>query len=82
MSIFGIGWAAGNHWPELYLPGEEDRMNRYVRIALLALSLFVAGSGIAHAVVPVPEIDPSMASGALALLACGVLILRSRFTRR
>jgi hypothetical protein len=30
----------------------------------------------------VPEIDPSMASSAIALLTCGVLILTDRFRRK
>ena len=61
---------------------QEDKMNRFFRTTMLTLSVFITGVEIAHAVVGVPEIDPSMASGALALLTCGVLILGSRFTRK
>jgi hypothetical protein len=49
------------------------------------LSIFITGitgAGIAQAAVAVPEIDPGMASSALALLTCGVLILSRRFTRK
>jgi len=57
-------------------------MNRFSQVAMLTLSIFMMGVGIANAAISVPEIDPGMASGALALLACGVLILGSRFTRK
>ena len=30
----------------------------------------------------IPEIDPSMASSAIALLTCGLLILTNRFSRK
>ena len=57
-------------------------MSRFVRIIVVTLCVFAAGVGIAQASVPVPEIDPGMASNALSLLACGVLILAGRFTRK
>jgi hypothetical protein len=45
---------------------------------LIALVLLVLGSStVAMAIPPVPEIDPASGASALALIAGGILILRS-----
>jgi len=46
-------------------------------LKLIALVLFIVGSS-AVAMAAVPEIDPAAGSSALALIAGGLLILRSR----
>jgi hypothetical protein len=46
-------------------------------LKLIALVLFIAGSS-AVAMASVPEIDPASGSSALALIAGGLLILRSQ----
>ena len=58
-------------------------MINYMRIAVLALCALSASVGAAQAAAPpVPEIDPGMASSAIALLACGVLMLTRRLGRK
>lgn len=57
-------------------------MSMFVRTIAVFFCVLVTAVGVAHASVGVPEIDPGMASSALALLGCGVMILRSRFTRK
>ncbi len=47
------------------------------KVSVLVL-LLTASSAFAGTVTPVPEIDPSIGVGALALLSGGLLLLRSR----
>lgn len=58
-------------------------MKKFIGIAGAVLSaLFAVLVGQAGALVDGPEIDPGMASSAIALLACGWLILASRRWRK
>jgi hypothetical protein len=45
---------------------------------LTALCLLVVGSTAVAAAVPAPEIDPASGGSALALIASGLVLLRSR----
>ncbi len=72
--------------------GRGDKMGKFIRITILGL--FIVAAGFAPAFAKgggghghggggggggcVPEIDPGVASSAIALLSCGVLILRSK----
>ena len=47
------------------------------KVSVLIL-LLTASAAFAGSITPVPEIDPSMGIGALALLSGGLLLLRSR----
>jgi hypothetical protein len=47
-------------------------------LGLMVLLLGAAGSAMAAAVVPVPEIDSASAVGALALLSGALLLIRGR----
>jgi len=47
-------------------------------LALLVVTLFVASNAHALAHPPAPEIDPSMATGAFALLMGAVAVIRGR----
>ena len=69
-------------WLKLIYQKQEGKMGRFLRVFVLTSSIFIGGAAIAHAAVAVPEIDPSMASAGLALLACGALILGSKFIRK
>lgn len=51
-------------------------MAKYAGLALLLIG--TAGMAVAGGVAPVPEIDPAMAIGALALLSGGLLVIRAR----
>ncbi len=64
------------------LINKEDEMSKFIRVIGVSFCVLAAGVGIAQAAVAVPEIDPGMASNALSLLACGVLILVGRFIRK
>ena len=44
---------------------------------LIAVVLFIAGSSAVAMAAPIPEIDPASGASALALIAGGLLILRS-----
>ncbi len=69
---------------------KEDKMKKWICIlamvfCLLPIVAFAGGGqgeggghGYGHYKGGVPEIDPGMASSAIALLSCGVLILRSK----
>jgi len=45
---------------------------------LIAIALFVVGFSAVAMAAPAPEIDPASGANALALIAGGLLILRSR----
>jgi len=51
-------------------------MSKYAGLALLLIG--TAGMAVASGPAGVPEIDPAMAVGALALLSGGLLVLRAR----
>jgi LPXTG-motif cell wall-anchored protein len=53
-------------------------MSKMIRtsLAVSAVMLFLCGSSFAA--IPVPEIDPSMGAGGLALLGGVILVLRGR----
>jgi hypothetical protein len=53
-----------------------------VKTLLLAALSILCMAGMAQAYDPVPEIDPGVATGALTLLAGGVLILAAKFRGR
>lgn len=60
-------------------------MGKLIRIILSTFCIFAAGVAPAWALpVPgnVPEIDPSLAPSAIALLTGGLLILKSKFGRK
>ena len=61
-------------------------MQRFSIRALASLAILPLLSGAAFAGVavppPVPEIDPGMATGGLALLAVGAVLLIERYRRR
>ena len=58
-------------------------MGKFVRIISLAFCVFVAGFATSWAIpVGAPEIDPSLAPSAVALLTGGLLILKSKFGRK
>jgi len=59
-------------------------MGKLIRIILSTFCIFAAGVAPAWAlpVGNVPEIDPSLAPCAVALLVGGLLILRSKFGRK
>ena len=64
--------------------GKEGEMSKFMLITTTAFCFFVTG-GIAAGKAPqvgVPEIDPGFASGAIALLVCGVITMASRFGRK
>ena len=58
-------------------------MSKYARILAVTSCIFFAGVGLTSASAPpVPEIDPGTASSAIALLACGALMLVRRLGRK
>ncbi len=63
--------------------GKENKMSKLLAIVAGVLWI-LAGAMIvrADAGPPVPEIDPSFASAAVALLSCGVISLAGRFRRK
>jgi uncharacterized membrane protein len=59
-------------------------MGKLIRIILSTFCILAAGVAPAWAIPvgPVPEIDPSLAPCAIALLTGGLLILKSKFGRK
>jgi hypothetical protein len=53
-------------------------MGRFIGIFFLAFFILAVGAPAALASVAVPEIDPSLAPSAIALLSGGLIILKSR----
>ena len=51
-------------------------------LASLAVLSLLPGAAFAGIPIPVPEIDPGMATGGLALLAVGAVLLIERYRRR
>ena len=79
-----VGWAAYLEKQTQATKRKEAEMSKFIKIAGAAL-LIVAASAVpalARVVPPVPEIDPSLAPSAIALLSGGLLILRSRSKRK
>ncbi len=56
-------------------------MGKLIKIILSTFCIFAAGVAPAWAA-PVPEIDPSLAPSAVALLTGGLLILKSKYGRK
>ncbi len=57
-------------------------MYKYIRVLFLSISIMAMSASPLFAVVAVPEIDPSLAPSAIALLTCGVLILKGKTGRK
>jgi hypothetical protein len=75
-----------NGWYDLRMMDEkEGKMSKLAEIIAVAFCvLFTALVAPAGASVPagVPEIDPSVASSAIALLTCGLLMLTAKRKRK
>ena len=68
-------------------PKKENKMRKFMSVMgvlnIAAILFILALAGFAQArPSPTPEIDPGMASSAIALLSCGLLILTSRRSRK
>jgi hypothetical protein len=60
-----------------------DEMRRFIRIFFLAFFILaISASSLLAMPVSVPEIDPSLASSAIALITGGLLILKSKSKRK
>jgi len=57
-------------------------MYKHIRIIFLSIFILAIGASPLWAVVAVPEIDPSLAPSAIALLTCGLLILKGKSGRK
>jgi hypothetical protein len=57
-------------------------MYKHIGIFFLSIVILAISAQPLFAVTAVPEIDPSMAPSAIALLTCGVLILKGKCSRK
>jgi hypothetical protein len=57
-------------------------MYQHIRIFFLSIFILAISAPPLLAVTAVPEIDPSLAPSAIALLTCGVLILKGKSGRK
>jgi uncharacterized membrane protein len=57
-------------------------MYKHIGIFFLSIVILAISASPLFAVTAVPEIDPSMAPSAIALLTCGVLILKGKCRRK
>jgi len=53
-------------------------MKPFLRTALAVFAVTLAASSVSFAVFSLPEIDPAMGTGALALLGGAIMVIRGR----
>jgi hypothetical protein len=63
------------------LPERRDFAEEHMRKVAVAVLILLGMSAVAFAGTPAPEIDPSAAPGALALLSGALLVIRGRRRR-